>query len=137
MKKQLKNSFGSDEHITEFAFTNEKLGQLEWENDHEFRFDGHMYDLISKESKGGLLHLRCIADENETTLLDQYMKINRNNLPGKKTLNSLIQLICAQFIPPSAVSVAAVDGKQEKFPSYTSNLFSITYPIQKPPPRNC
>ncbi|MFL5810113.1 MAG: hypothetical protein ACJ749_11370 [Flavisolibacter sp.] len=137
MKKQLQASSDHKEDITAFNLTREELATVEWENAHEFRFNGEMYDLISKQSKNGVLHLRCIADEKETALLDQYMDINRNNLPGKKTLNSLIQLICAQFIPPAAVTMNAAVYLPVNFPSYSSNLFSVTYPIHTPPPRDC
>jgi hypothetical protein len=137
MKKQLKTSDRHKEDITKFKFTGDKLDQLEWENENEFRFNGHMYDVISKHQENGSVDIRCIADEKETALLDQYMKINRSNIPGKKALNSLIQLICAQFLPPSEPTLNYFPSLPTKFPTHISGLFSMAYPIQTPPPRHC
>jgi hypothetical protein len=138
MKRELQNSSSHKDEITEFQFAADKYNQLEWENDHEFLFNGHMYDLISKEWKNGKLLISCISDDRETVLLNEYMKINRENQSGKKTLASLLQLICSQFVLPSSIlSPGSVNCNQTKFPSYTSGLFNIAYPIHTPPPRSC
>ena len=136
MKRALRNSSRNSEDVTEFSFTNENLKQLEWEDDHEFRFKGKMYDVIEKQWQDGKLHIRCISDEKETVLIDQYMQINKNNHSDSKPLSSLIQLITAQFIQPFALipELCAIQIKNS-FPFYSSRLFSTAFPIHTPPPR--
>ena len=138
MKRQLRVTSRYKEDITEFSFTAEKLEQLEWENKHEFRYNEQMYDVISQEWKEGKLVLQCISDEKETELLNKYIKVTRENNSSKKTLASLIQLVLAQFIIPDPI---LPDPNtilfRTKFPSHSSRLISIAYPIQGPPPRVC
>jgi hypothetical protein len=138
MKRQLRNSTRHKDEITEFHFSADKLSQLEWEDKHEFRFNGHMYDVISQEWKNGKLEIRCIADEKETSLVNHYLNIIRDHSGGKKALASLLQLIGIQFLLPSSIPERQnTVSLKMKFPSITSRLLSIAYPIQTPPPRYC
>ena len=45
-----------------------ELTKAEWEDEHEFRLNGQMYDVAGIEYHDGQKHYRCVADERETRI---------------------------------------------------------------------
>jgi len=88
----LKNQEGHKD-VVQFCFDNSEAKQLVWEEEHEFRFNGEMYDVVEKEQKDGRLIIRCIADTKETTLIKDYLRNNR-----RRNSTAFIQLITIPFV---------------------------------------
>jgi hypothetical protein len=88
------NKLKSSEIISVFSFEQTKAAELEWKEDHEFRFNGELYDVIEKRFENGKLIIRCISDKNETKLIEDYKKNTEKNTPGNA---SLIQLLTSHF----------------------------------------
>jgi hypothetical protein len=44
------------------------LKSAEWEDEHEFRLEGQMYDVAGIEYHNGLKYYRCVTDELETQI---------------------------------------------------------------------
>jgi len=132
MKAFLQNQ-KNHKDVIEFSFDNNELDQLEWENDHEFRYNDEMYDVIEKRIESGKLSVRCIADKKETQLLTEYQKTHKSN--SNKTA---IQLITAQFVlPVNYVLQQPETILKKKFIDHSSSLpnpFSI---VASPPPDVC
>lgn len=92
------------EFITEIRFSlgdSSSLKNLEWENSHEFWYDGEMFDLIEKKIEDNQIVLRCINDKKESSLVKLQEKINKEkqgegSSKSKSTL--LVQLIQSSFI---------------------------------------
>ncbi|HBF18736.1 MAG TPA: hypothetical protein DDW81_01490 [Cryomorphaceae bacterium] len=71
------------EELQVFHFQDEsELDLLQWHNDHEFRSEGTMYDVVKRETRPDGIYLHCINDHQETVLFAQ--------------LNELVQKRCSQ-----------------------------------------
>lgn len=136
MQINLRNLKGNKE-LSVLCFNQEQLKQIDWENNHEFNYNGKMYDVIEKHFKNGKLLVRCIADNKETVLIKEYLASQKNS-SGNQPLSSLLKLVTNNFIR-SKVAVLSVPEKNNcnNFPFYSSTIFSIIHPIHTPPPRVC
>lgn len=88
------------------AFTESDMEQSDfsWVNDHEFKYRGVAYDVLSRKKVNDSLYFSCIQDEDETRLF--------------KALNEQVSQIMNQ-------DGASKERKQNTFRFY-KNLFCIT-----------
>jgi hypothetical protein len=87
VKKSVRmNASNNDETVLVFSLKDKKsVAKLEWEDDHEFRLNGEMYDVIEKKIENNKLIIRCISDKKETELVTKYESMNRENNSRNKT----------------------------------------------------
>lgn len=72
------------------------LEKMEWKDEHEFRLDGEMYDIVSTGISDGQLVYQCINDKQEQKLfsqLDQLVKRQLEQESGKYSLGKLAKSI--------------------------------------------
>ncbi|MBO9684581.1 MAG: hypothetical protein J7502_18255 [Flavisolibacter sp.] len=120
--------------VVQISFTDEELGQLEWEGDDEFCFQGEMYDVIQKERNGNKTIILCIPDKKETALLNEYQRTHKRNVSHSAT----VQLFSIQFVLPDDCSLQQPQKTIEKYPVHHS--FSLQNPASTvilPPPDVC
>jgi len=117
--------------VIEFCFKGADEGRLDWENDHEFRYQNKMYDVIEKNTDGKGLSILCIADDHETELVNEYQKSNKQNRSG----DSVIELITASFILPKSFSADRSEKElNNQYFNYSSSLDNISSSVAVPPP---
>jgi hypothetical protein len=83
----------------------QRLG-VRWIEDHEFRFDGRMYDIVRSEQRGDSVVYTCIEDEMETRLfagLDALIRAHMNSETKQKAAESRVQRLLAQPFLESAL----------------------------------
>lgn len=120
--------------VVEFGFKNSDAAQLDWENDHEFSYNNVMYDVIEKKTAGDRIIVRCIADDHETELVNEYQKSNKHN----QTSQSIIRLITASFVLPENVSVVEFEKEiRNRYFGYSSSLRTRHSSVPAPPPDVC
>jgi hypothetical protein len=121
--------------LIEFSFTAKQCSGLQWDGDKEFSFDHQMYDVIDSHTENGVLHIRCIADNKETVLLDEYQKlIQKNSVPDQPT-SSLVKLIATQFILPEAHGLKPTQKLHvNNYCSYSASLVFRAMPVFVQPP---
>jgi len=99
MKRQVKLQLSKSE--TEnfiFALDNkERFGNLNWDGDLEFNFNGEMYDVISKRIEGNKLIVQCINDKKETALVNNLCDSWKENDRSNKMANELFQILQTLF----------------------------------------
>lgn len=67
-----------------------------WEEEDEFSFNDHLYDVVDIRTEGNVLTFLCIPDEDEDALangarmLDQYRHKHRSTKGGTQVLSKLI-----------------------------------------------
>jgi len=122
MKKELQHSWSGK--TTVFIFEKKEIGKIEWEDEHEFRLKGEMYDVVDKYYKNDKLIVRCIQDKKEKELLEAYQKLTHKNTesPGQ---SSLLKLISTHFI---ATVIDALHKPQKEIKTV---FFYFTSPLQK------
>lgn len=135
MKKKLRNS--TDKDVTLLSFNADDAKKIEWEEEHEFRFNNEMYDVIEKHWQGNQLTIHCIADKKEKALLEAYQKITPDN-SGSSTKISLIKLITAPFLPSQDINIIKLQkAKPPVFFNYSFYLPHIHYSVLERPPIAC
>ena len=110
----------------------------EWEEEHEFRYKGKMYDVIDQRIEDGQLIVRCISDEKETELIKKYEEILEKQFGGraKKRSVSLLKLICTPFTIPSAFMTSAIVRLlHNQYSIYRCNIPFVCRDVITPPPR--
>jgi hypothetical protein len=120
--------------VVQILLNEEEAKQVYWEDENEFRYNNEMYDVVEKQVQGKLIVVRCIQDEKETSLLNEYQK-NRKHNPDNSII---IQLITAQFDLPAGTSLQLPTRVIEKVftdPSYYIPKIAST--VFLPPPDVC
>ena len=100
IKRAIKYSLPQNE-FKQFNFTNAEFKELTWINDHEFKMNGRLYDVVKKNKSNVGFSVSCIDDIQETVLfaqLDEATVSNLNNQPEKAPLKSFIKLLKLAFI---------------------------------------
>lgn len=120
--------------IVAFSFRVQAIQQLEWEDEHEFRYNDEMYDVVEKKAEGNQIIIRCIADKKETALLHEYQKQHKRN----SSSTAVVQLITAQFLLPGNYSIKPSEKIIEKVLHYYSTILqSPASTVIAPPPDVC
>lgn len=119
------------EGLVVFRFTTEETQMLEWEDEHEFRYKGQMYDVVGQQKQDGNLMIRCIQDEKETALLNAFLKTTKKN-----SGTYVLQLLIAPFVLPRIeLPQPAAVPPPLYFSRHSYYLKSADLSIVIPPPR--
>jgi len=125
MKKMIRSNLSKTERET-FSFSlNDQtaLSKLEWEDGHEFRLRGKMYDVIEKRIENGKLVISCISDDKETLLLSKLIDDWKENDRSNKIPNQLFQLFQALFH----------ENNSKEIVFQTSMTYCSQFPLDKLP----
>ena len=102
IKRAIKHSLPQNQY-KQFNFTNKEFKDLTWINDHEFKMNGRLYDVVKKNKSNVGFSVYCIDDIQETVLfaqLDEATTSNLNNQPEKAPIKSFVKLIKLAYIEP-------------------------------------
>ncbi|MBM3186996.1 MAG: hypothetical protein FJZ67_11910, partial [Bacteroidetes bacterium] len=105
IKLAIKQSLPQNE-FKQFNFTEIEFQHLTWINDHEFKMNGRMYDVVKKYKNDAGYSISCIDDIQETRLfaqLDEATSSNLNNQPEKAPLKSFVKLLKLVYRVPDSV----------------------------------
>jgi hypothetical protein len=70
-----------------FQFTENQISQLNWYEEHEFRYKDKMYDIVYSTSlDNGAFIFQCVSDEQETKLFAQLNKLIQNEVNDEKNI---------------------------------------------------
>jgi len=67
VEAQLRMGMDASELVV-LAFAKSEAGQLDWEDEREFEYEGQMYDVVKTESRNDSLFYTCYQDRAETEL---------------------------------------------------------------------
>lgn len=129
------------ENETQFRFDlNDKtsLAKLDWENGHEFWYNGELFDLIEKKTVNDQLVIRCINDKKEGNLVKLQEKIskeNQNDTTSKGKSALLLKLIQTSFIAVDEPFQYHFSSDHYSLPYNDSFTFPAHREIFTPPPQ--
>ncbi|MAM18290.1 MAG: hypothetical protein CME35_04895 [Gramella sp.] len=124
------------EDLVKISFGKEELDHVNWVEDHEFRFEGRMYDVIFSEKNGNKTNFYCYDDSKETFLFSALDRVLKNLKNTRK--NNLFKLIKVypQSEHPAFQTTTEFVVSQEIIPDFYKNLFkSLPGTVQIPPPK--
>jgi hypothetical protein len=102
IKKLTKEAVPRNQLIN-FQFTQKEINSLIWVKSHEFRKEGHFYDVVWKKVLGnGKIEFQCVSDDQETLLfekLDEYVSANLVNSDPDKPLKNWSKLFFGNYLP--------------------------------------
>ncbi|MEZ5083522.1 MAG: hypothetical protein R2750_08740 [Bacteroidales bacterium] len=147
-KKQVKKdirlnlaSFIGNNNLVVFSFSKEDIKTLEWKDNHEFEYEGQMYDIIESNIVGETIHYKCFHDTKETSLnkkIEQLIaRITGSNPQKKENQERLISFIKIQYMPTKELkNVVKTFSIKKKFFIYNEFGFNEFYnPPPAPPPK--
>lgn len=102
MHEMIRGASLSSEIIT-LDLSPSELSSIEWENDHEFRFEESMYDLVDRKDNNGRILLTCIQDEKESRLSNAYRKAGHKDSNENSPLQEWLRLANTPFLQPSVI----------------------------------
>ena len=135
IKRNLRRS-GNRRDVVTLTFTHPQAQQLEWEEDHEFRWKGEMYDVIEKRTEGNTVSITCVPDKKEKQLLEIYQNNVEKNQGWGKT--SLAKLMSARYLKPAIVVLMAPQKILSRNYFISSSCLCFRpHSIFTPPPEAC
>lgn len=100
--------FKTDKLVT-LEFTPEELAdpalRLERQEATEINYQGKMYDIVSESYVDGVLHIQCIADNEEDSLLVSFLKLIRDSHHGSKKHRQGVRFSFGQFLLVQKISI--------------------------------
>jgi hypothetical protein len=117
IKRKIKRSVPQSE-LTVFTFSKGESEDLIWIENHEFRLDGKMYDVVRKETKNNSITYHCINDTQEEVLftnLDRHTKqFTDIQNSGDQHSKELITIMSKDYFQ---------SHEEYKFPDYSPDKF--------------
>jgi hypothetical protein len=79
--------------------------KIEWEEtDKEFWYENKLYDVVKIETKNGLTHYYCLADNDETEIVSTIKNlVQSGHEPLSQTMKGIIGWIFQQIIMPEPI----------------------------------
>jgi len=140
IKTQIKTGV-PDEDLIQFSFTSLELKRLIWIKPNEFRLNGHLYDVVHREThSNGTLTLKCIDDVQEKVLFAKLGESTAQSLGNdqhptplffcvKQLFSPLLNNVFEDFQLPAFYQESTT---QEYY--YLSQTYSIFLEQESPPP---
>ncbi len=77
--------------VVTLTFDKKELTKVQWiEKDHEFLYEGKLYDIISSQEENDKTKIRCVADEREASLFQTMGKLVSHDQSDSNKDHSLI-----------------------------------------------
>ncbi|HWJ30107.1 MAG TPA: hypothetical protein VNS32_26460 [Flavisolibacter sp.] len=124
---------------TDLIFDQQQVSKIIWMEEDEFKWNGELYDVIGKEIIDDHLVIRCIQDNKETLLVNQYLKsCNNNNGAEHLPSASLLKLISTYFLYTSIEVPPSMQHRILKiYKPYSFYILANILPVSTPPPKVC
>jgi hypothetical protein len=111
---------------------------LSWEEaGKEFRLRDRMYDVITSDTLNGLVNYYCIADDEETTLLNTMEDLleRENNGDGNRTILKLVKLLFSflYVLSDKAILTGPTESAENTVPGLNLCLSTFSGDILQPP----
>jgi len=138
IKQRIKQSIPQEE-LTIFTLTEAQYKNLDWVEDHEFRLNGDMYDVVRKntDDKGSIV-MYVINDKKEKevfTNLEQQIEDNLENTTTGKNVKKVLKHFTGIYLPFKKL-ICFVPEKEIQFPlSFQYSSITFIKEIPSPPPQ--
>ncbi len=123
--------------VLAFHPDSKEFSELEWIDNHEFRYQGQMFDIVRQSTDtDGTVHYHCVNDKQEEILfahLEEYVKNNTSNTSDAAKKN-ILKLFSA-FCPSSNALTVSFTHTEQCFSYYSNDHLSPLLAIIAPPPR--
>lgn len=112
--------------------------EVQWVEEHEFRYRGEMYDVLKTEVHDGTIWFYCHRDTHETRILNELYDYINNFIDQKrepKSDNSFASVLEKLFIPVTGDITSLLFNKPTPFITENFSPSSVFLDVDSPPPR--
>lgn len=107
-----------------------------WIHSREFKYNGDMYDIVTKEETDKQLIVYVINDTKEKKLEDEFEKRVHKNATENKQIPSIVKYSLSITEPAQSNQVSFILDYQSIFYCWLNNSYNSPYlDIPSPPPR--
>jgi hypothetical protein len=106
--------------------------------EHEFRYDGKMYDIVRQEAHGDTTWYYCLADEKETQLFANLDEVVKQDMTGNpqhwKQIDELLRLLGALYCSHKTEGLFIFSNEQNVATLFFFSLKTWDFIPSTPPP---
>jgi hypothetical protein len=106
--------------------------------EHEFRHDGKMYDIVRQESHGDTTWYFCLADEKETRLFANLDELVKQDMAGnpqhRKQVDELLRLLGVLYFSHKIADFFVCSNSQRAATFFCFSLKTWDFSPATPPP---
>jgi hypothetical protein len=106
--------------------------------EHEFRYDGKMYDIVRQVAHGDTSWYYCLCDEKETQLFANLDELVKQDMAGnpqhRKQIDELLRLLGALYCSQKTESLFIFSNGQNAATFFFFSLKTWDFPPSTPPP---
>lgn len=128
--------------LVEFKFARggEKLKKLQWHNDHEFRYNGSMYDIVEKSETADSLIFKCVNDHQETLLfanLEKLLQKKWSHGPAQEQQHLVSSVLSGFYLPAKEIHFdqSTANNKSNSYSPYCFHAKTWIQAPDTPPPK--
>ncbi|MBE0646285.1 MAG: hypothetical protein IH596_00720 [Bacteroidales bacterium] len=131
IRKEMESSSAGKRPIEVIEISNtDSSSDLRWVNEHEFVYQGNLYDVIYTSPRSSKKVYYCIHDKKEQNLVKAFQHANTS-----KVTQSLLNLIVHNAMPVLSLSAEFEIPREVIYPHITIQLCQVSIPPGYPPPR--
>lgn len=125
--------------LDEIVITSETADQLIWLDDNlEFSYQGHMYDLVCTDVRNDTIIYHCINDKTEESLIHEIANNDNHPFPGQHQDSRIVlqffKIISEIVIEPSANANKVTDENLRNLFSYNTIFYPVYLSLSCEPP---
>lgn len=134
-KRQMQSATGETSSIN---LSQHQLADLAWEGDHEFEYNGHMYDVVSVTTESnGSKTFKVVCDNFEDELisfLDEIVNQSQSNKQHHSVMFTWAKTALCEHYPTLALTANFIENANPIFAHYLDSIstFEATE-IDRPP----
>jgi hypothetical protein len=117
---------------------NKNINGFVWENEHEFEYEGRLYDIINISYNDDTALLNCINDITEEKLVksfnDEVNQLASGKLDNSKIKTSLINLI-SQALLRNSSGFSPLEDVRKMSDNFVEKILLCDIKIPTPPPK--
>lgn len=125
--------------LTVLTFSAKELDKLTWVEDHEFKFNGRMYDVVSRKYDRNNTKLYCIHDKQEEKLfvgLGDAVSQKLNKTKSGKVLMGWLDGMKYQLVSTNSIQMVFAEIMTNNY-FVTSNFYTFECSnVDSPPPQH-
>lgn len=140
--KEVIENTESKEQLVHFTLSTEltQSQSFQWIKEHEFRYQGRMYDIVNNDTINGTRHVYCYHDKKEEKLIAGYTRQIFQNQKKNKTgaqnyLYNILKRLSRQYVEnPFIINFGIYAGRVFHLKPFLNLYKSVKITPDTPPP---
>lgn len=138
MKAFIKSKAGSENTQKLVLSMDQYTTSIDFIEENEFIYNGHLYDLVNKETSENRMILYCISDEKEEMLMEtanEYFCQNHDQNSSSNKQNNILKHIIKDYLSFQVIKTFKSAYIKLFFKPYSVSFLDVNIIPSSPPPK--